>query len=65
MSFRRLLRTLFPPLFKIPAKKPDGGLIAHMIVRRYSRGNANLQRGRYITADQLELRKRRLASHNF
>lgn len=65
MSIRRLLRALFPPLVKIPVAKPDTGLIAKMIVRRYSRGNANLQRGRYITADQLELRKRQLADHDF
>lgn len=65
MSFRRLLCALLPSLVKIPTEKPDTGLIANMIVRRYSRGNANLQRGRYITADQLELRKRRLAAHTF
>ena len=65
MPFSRLLRALFPPLVKIPVTNPDTGLIANMIVRRYSRGNANLQRGRYITADQLELRKRQLADHDF
>lgn len=67
MWFKKLLRALFPSFVKIPTKNSQelAAEVAHRVVRSYARGNVNLQRGRYMTADQLEARKRQLAHHTF
>lgn len=39
--------------------------IAARLVRSYARGNVNLQYGRYVTAEELEARKQRLAQYTF
>jgi hypothetical protein len=35
------------------------------IVQRHARGNVNLQLGRYITAEDLETRRKKFLSYNF
>lgn len=67
MWFRRIVRALFPSLVVIPANTCEVTQIAvaQRLVRSYSRSNLNLQRGRYVTAEQLEDRKRQLAKHTF
>lgn len=65
--FRRIIRALFPSLIVIPANTSEvtQKAVAQRLVRSYSRSNLNLQRGRYMTAEQLEDRKRQLANHTF
>jgi len=67
MWFKIFFRALFPSLVTIPAKtsKAAAMALAHNLVRSYARGNVNLQRGRYMTSEQLEARKRELAQHSF
>lgn len=67
MWFQKLLRALFPARVAIPAKssKDVADRVAHDVVRAYARGNVNLQRGRYMTSEQLEARKQKLAQHAF
>ncbi|GFM88261.1 hypothetical protein PSCICO_36600 [Pseudomonas cichorii] len=67
MWFKMLLRALLPTFAPIPEKRSieADAVVAHKIVRSYARGNVNLQRGRYMTADKLEARKRQLALHSF
>ncbi len=67
MWFQKLLRALFPSRVAIPAKssKEAADIAAHNIVCSYARGNVNLQRGRYLTSEQLEIRKQKLAQHAF
>ena len=67
MRFKALLGMLFPTLVAIPAKtsKTGAAAVAQNLVRSYARGNVNLQRGRYVTAEQLEARKRKLAQSSF
>lgn len=64
---RRIIRALFPSLIVIPANTCEATqkAVAQRLVRSYSRSNLNLQRGRYMTAEQLEDRKRQLANHTF
>ncbi|MEG0869220.1 MAG: hypothetical protein RSG77_19505 [Hafnia sp.] len=67
MFLKNLIKALLPSFIKIPAK--DAGelsqAIAHRLVRVYARGNSNLQRGHYVTAEQIEGRKKKLAQHHF
>lgn len=67
MWFTKLLRALFPTLARIPAStsKAASAAVAAGLVRSYARGNVNLQRGRYVTAAQIEARKQKLAQHSF
>lgn len=67
MLFAKLLKAFLPTLITLPAKssKEAGDAIAHKLVRSYARGNVNLQFGRYLTMDQLEARKQKLARHAF
>lgn len=62
MRLKRLLRALLPPLVKMPPATPqvDPGAVRR-IVASLSRGNLNLRLGRYVTAEQMEERKRKLA----
>lgn len=62
MKVQALLRVLFPPLVKIPPATPQADPKAiRRIVASLSRGNLNLRLGRYVTAEQMEERKRKLA----
>lgn len=65
--FRRLIEALLPSLVVIPANTTEvtQKAVAQRLVRTYARSNLNLQRGRYVTAEQLEDRKRQLAKHSF
>ena len=65
--FVKLRRALFPSLAIIPKDSTEVAqkAVVQRIVRRYARGNLNLKRGRYVTAEQMEERKRRLANHSF
>jgi hypothetical protein len=67
LKFRRLLDVLFPSFVTIPARTSEvySKALATSLVRSYARSNLNLQRGRYVTAEQLEDRKRQLAKHSF
>ncbi|KPZ19812.1 hypothetical protein [Pseudomonas syringae group genomosp. 3] len=67
MWLQKLLRALSPSWVDIPAKssKEAADITAHNIVCSYARGNVNLQRGRYLTSEQLEIRKQKLAHHAF
>jgi hypothetical protein len=67
MWLRRLNAALFPSLIPIPvaSREAHANALAHKLVRRYARGSSNLQQGRYVTAEDLEARKRNLACHNF
>ena len=67
MPLNNFLRALFPSLVTIPTKtsKAAATKVAHDLVRSYACGNVNLQRGRYMTSEQLEARKRRLAQPSF
>ncbi|WP_338923903.1 hypothetical protein V0M98_37460 (plasmid) [Pseudomonas silesiensis] len=67
LKLKRLLNALFPKMVVVPAStsKATSMALANKIVRLYSRSNLNLQRGRYVTAEQLEDRKRQLAKHSF
>ncbi|QVE17365.1 hypothetical protein KGD89_00910 [Pseudomonas cichorii] len=67
MWFRKLFRALFPTRVKIPvySSKEAASSVARNVVRSYARGNVNLQRGRYMTSEQLEARKQKLAQHAF
>ncbi|KPX20389.1 hypothetical protein ALQ28_01789 [Pseudomonas syringae pv. delphinii] len=67
MWLQKLLRALSPSWVDIPAKssKEAADIAAHNIVCSYARGNVNLQRGRYLTSEQLEIRKQKLAHHAF
>lgn len=58
---------LFPSLIPIPAKcsQAASDAIACRVVRSYARSNLNLQRGRYMTAQDIEARKQKLAKHSF
>ena len=64
---RRIVRALLPSLVVIPANSSEvtQTAVAQRLVRSYSRSNLNLQRGRYVTAEQLEDRKHQLAKHSF
>lgn len=64
---RRVIESLLPSLVVIPANTTEvtQQAVAQRLVRSYSRSNMNLQRGRYVTAEQLEDRKRQLAKHSF
>lgn len=67
LTLRRLIDTLFPSLVIVPkdTAAATSKALAHALVRSYSRSNLNLQRGRYVTAEELEDRKRQLAKHSF
>ena len=67
MWFKKLFRALFPSLVTLPAKssKEAAAVVAQNLVRSYARGNVNLQRGRFLTSEQLEARKQKLAQHTF
>jgi hypothetical protein len=66
-KFRRLLDALFPSFVTIPSRTSEAysKALATSLVRSYARSNLNLQRGRYVTAEQLEDRKHQLAKHSF
>ncbi len=66
-KLKRLLNSLFPSFVVMPASNTEEAskALAHKLVRSYSRSNLNLQLGRYLTAEQLEDRKRQLAKHSF
>ncbi|MFC3152161.1 hypothetical protein ACFOEK_14065 [Litoribrevibacter euphylliae] len=38
---------------------------ARLLVARFSRGNVNLQRGAYVTEQQLQERKKSVLAHSF
>lgn len=67
LSLRRLFNALFPGFVIVPADTSEvaSKALAHELVRSYSRSNLNLKLGRYVTAEQLEDRKRQLAKHSF
>lgn len=67
LFLRRVIHALLPSLTVIPANTSEvtQQAVARRLVRSYSRSNLNLQRGRYLTAEQLEKRKRKLANHTF
>lgn len=67
MRLRNVLRALLPSLVKVPSAQTNGldAKLTASLIRRYSRGNINLFRGRFVTAEQLELRKLKLARHTF
>lgn len=67
MWFRKLFSAILPVRVKIPAHSSQEAAvtIARTVVRSYARGNVNLQRGRYMTSEQLEARKQKLAQHAF
>ncbi|MDT8924760.1 hypothetical protein RBE51_18360 [Pseudomonas taiwanensis] len=67
MRLKKILRALFPSLVEIPSVQARGldAKLTASLIRRYSRGNLNLFRGRFVTAEQLELRKQKLARHAF
>lgn len=67
MWFQKLFRALFPARVEIPAysSQDTSSAVARSVVRSYARGNVNLQRGRYMTSEQLEARKQKLAQHAF
>ncbi|MBX8557031.1 hypothetical protein K5D56_26115 [Pseudomonas cichorii] len=60
MNLKRLILILFPCFLHVPARRSDGDNVARKIVRRLSRGNINLSLGRYMTAADLEARKKKL-----
>jgi hypothetical protein len=65
--FKVLQGALFPSLIPIPdnSSQATSDAIARRVVRSYSRSNLNLQRGAYLTAEDLEARKQALAKHPF
>lgn len=65
--FKVLHAALLPSLIPIPAKSSQAAsdAIARRVVRSYARSNLNLQRGRHMTAQELEDRKQALAKHSF
>jgi hypothetical protein len=67
MWLSRLVAALYPTLIPVPVKTSEAraNALAHDLVRRYARSNVNLQKGRYVTAEDLEARKRVLALHSF
>ncbi len=67
MWFKRFLKALMPTFVTIPAKdsKEAALVVTRNVVRSYARGNVNLQYGRYVTSEQLEARKQKLAQHSF
>ena len=67
MRLKKILRALFPRLVKVPSSQAKGldAKLKASLIRRYSRGNLNLFLGRFVTAEQLELRKQKLAKHMF
>lgn len=67
MRLAKLLKALLPTLLPIPARSTKAAeeAVARNLVRSYARGNVNLQYGRYLTAEQLEARKQKLAQHSF
>lgn len=67
MRLKNILRALFPRLLKIPPSRAIGldAKLTTTLIRRYSRDDLNLFRGRLMMAEQLELRKQKLAGHPF
>ncbi len=67
MRLAKLLKALLPTLLPIPDRdtKAAKDAVAHGLVCSYARGNVNLQDGRYMTAEQLEARKQKLAQYSF
>lgn len=64
---RRFLSALIPARVEIPVRCTNerSSAVAHKVVRDLSRSNFNLKRGRYITSEQIEARKGKLAEHQF
>lgn len=67
MKLEKLVATEALSLSVIPTHdmKAVSKEIAARLVRSYARGNVNLQYGRYVTAEELESRKQRLAQYIF
>lgn len=67
MWMKRLNAAFFPSLIPIPARSSQqaSNAVARRLVRTYARSNLSLQRGRYMTAQDLEDRKQQLAKHSF
>jgi hypothetical protein len=65
--FKILQGSLFLSLIPVPAKSSQAAsdAIARQVVRSCARSNLNLQRGRYMTAQDIEDRKQALAKHSF
>lgn len=64
---RKMRRALFPSLAVIPGVTSELAqqAVVRRVVRTYARGNLNLKLGRYVTADQIEARKRQISKHSF
>jgi uncharacterized Fe-S cluster-containing radical SAM superfamily protein len=67
LKLKRLLDALFPSFVAIPVITSESAskALVPQLVWSYSRSSFNLQRGRYVTAEQLADRKRQLAKHSF
>lgn len=65
--FKTLHAAFLPSLIPIPDKSSQAAsdAIARRVVRSCARSNLNLQRGCYMTAQDLEARKKALAKHQF
>jgi len=67
MKLEKLVATEALSLSVIPTHdmKAVSKEIADRLVRSYARGNVNLQYGRYVTAEEIDARKQRLAQYTF
>ena len=63
--FRRLKRLLIPPVsdFSKHDFSSDKKALERKIVARFSRGNARLRQGRYITREEIDERLRRCGEY--
>ena len=67
MWIKKLLTAFKLSRYKLPAmsNEASGMEVAEKLVQRYSRGNLNLKLGRYVTASQIEARKKKISEHTF
>ncbi|MDU8350450.1 hypothetical protein RYA05_00930 [Pseudomonas syringae pv. actinidiae] len=67
MWLKKLLIAFKLTRYKLPAMRNEASSMetAKKLVQRYSRGNLNLKLGRYVTASQIDARKKKLSEHSF